>query len=124
MDALDVETSVAEGKQALQALLQFASENAGRLEAHAAEQGIFTRLRPIGLAAMQLDCAQCGTGGGGPAVTRADGRLRPREPQLRGRDSCALVGKFTVARTCDRTPGEPGMFPLDAPVNLPTRCDA
>ena len=27
-----------------------------------------------------------------------------------------------MARTCDRTPGEPGIFPLDAQVNLPERC--
>ena len=58
----------------------------------------------------------------GPAVTRADGILLPREPKLRGRDYCSLFGKFTVARTCYRTPGEPGIFPLDAQVNLPTRC--
>jgi hypothetical protein len=37
MDALDVETSVAEGEQALQALLQFARDHAGKLEAHEAE---------------------------------------------------------------------------------------
>ena len=122
MDALDVETSIAEGKQALQALLQFASENAGKLEAHEAEQGIFKRLMPIGLAAMKLYFAQRGTGDLGPAVTRADGILLPREPKLRGRDYCSLFGKFTVARTCYRTPGEPGIFPLDAQVNLPTRC--
>ena len=124
MDALDVETSIAEGKQALQALLQFASENAGTLEAHEAEKGIFKRLMPIGLAAMKLYFAQRGTGDVGPAVTRADGILLPREPKLRGRDYCSLFGKFTVARTCDRTPGDPGIFPLDAQVNLPTRCDS
>jgi len=122
MDALDVETSIAEGEQALQALLQFASENAGKLEAHEAEKGIFTRLLPIGLAAMKLYFAQRGTGDVGPAVTRADGILLPREPKLRGRDYGSLFGKFTVARTCYRTPGEPGLFPLDAQVNLPTRC--
>ena len=32
--------------------------------------------------------------------------------------------KFAVARTCYRTPGEPGIFPLDAQVNLPERCDS
>ena len=48
MDALAVEMSRAEGEQALQALLKFASEHTGRLEAHEAEKGIFTRLRPMG----------------------------------------------------------------------------
>src|SRR6266581_585250 len=122
MDALDVEMSIAEGEQALQALLQFAQEQAGTLEAHEAEKGIFKRLLPIGLAAMKLYFAQRGTGEVGPAVTRADGMILPREKPLRGRDYFSLFGKFAVARTCYRTPGEPGIFPLDAQVNLPERC--
>ena len=122
MEALDVETSIAEGEQALQALLQFAREHAGTLEAHEAEKGIFKRLLPIGLAAMKLYFAQRGTGDVGPAVTRADGMLLPREQTLRGRDYFSLFGKFKVARTCYRAPGEPGIFPLDAQVNLPKRC--
>jgi hypothetical protein len=124
MEALDVETSIAEGEQALQALLQFAREYAGKVEAHEAEKGIFKRLLPIGLAAMQLYFAQRGTGDVGPAITRADGMLLPREQQLRERDYCSLFGTFAVARTCYRTPGEPGIFPLDAQVNLPERCDS
>jgi hypothetical protein len=122
MEALDVETSIAEGEQALQALLQFTREQAGKLEAHEAEKGIFKRLLPIGLAAMKLYFAQRGTGDVGPAVTRADGMLLPREQTLRGRDYCSIFGKFKVARTCYRAPGETGIFPLDAQVNLPKRC--
>src|SRR5207253_4204969 len=122
MDALDVERSIAEGEQALQALITFARENAGKLEAHEAEKGIFKRLLPIGLAAMKRYFAQRGTGDVGAAVTRADGVLLPREQQLRGRDYFSIFGKFKVARTCYRTPGEPGIFPLDAQVNLPERC--
>src|SRR5262244_1401083 len=122
MEALDVETSIAEGEQALQALIKFAREHAGKLEAHEAEKGIFKRLLPIGLAAMKLYFAQCGTGDVGPAVTRADGVFLPREKPLRGHDYFSLFGKFAVARTCYRTPGEPGIFPLDAQVNLPERC--
>jgi hypothetical protein len=60
----------------------------------------------------------------GPAVTRADGRLLPREQPLRGRDDFSLFGTFKVARTGDRTPGEPGIFPLDEEANLPARCDS
>ena len=122
MDALDVEMSIAEGEQALQALLKFAREEAGTLEAHEAEKGIFKRLLPIGLAAMKLYFAQRGTGDVGPAVTRVDGMILPREQKLRGRDYFSLFGKFAVARTCYRMPGEPGIFPLDAQVNLPKRC--
>ena len=122
MDALEVETSIAEGEQALQTLLKFVRESAGTLEAHEAEKGIFKRLLPIGLAAMTLYCAPRGTGELGAAVTRADGMLLPRETQLRARDYCSLFGTFAVPRTCDRTPGEPGIFPLDAQVNFPERC--
>ena len=43
MEALEVEMSIAEGEQALQALLQFVRESAGKLEAHDAEKGIFKR---------------------------------------------------------------------------------
>jgi hypothetical protein len=122
MDALDVETSITEGEQALQALLTFVRERAGTLEAHEAEKGIFKRLLPIGLAAMKLSFAQRGTGEMGPAITRADGVILPQENKLRGRDYFSLFGKFKVARTCYRTPGEPGIVPLDAQVNLPKRC--
>src|SRR6266487_3499707 len=106
MEALDVETSIAEGEQALQALIKFAREQAGKLEAHEAEKGIFKRLLPIGLAAMKLYFAEHGTGDVGPAITRADGVDLPRETQLRGRDYFSLFGKFAVARTCYRTSGE------------------
>ena len=122
MEALEVETSIAEGEQALQALIKCAREHAGKLEAHEAEKGIFKRLLPMGLAAMQWYFAECGTGDVGPAITRADGVLLTRAKPLRGRDDCSLFGKFAVARTCDRAAGEPGIFPLDAQVNLPERC--
>ena len=122
MDALDVEVSIAEGEQALQALLTFVTESANQLEAHEAEKGIFKRLLPIGLASMKLYFAQRGTGDAGPAITRADGEMLPREKPLRGRDYFSIFGKFKVARTCYRMPGKPGIFPLDAQVNLPERC--
>src|SRR4029450_7801108 len=105
MESLDVETRIAEGEQALQALLKCARANAGKLEAHAAGQGLFTRLMPIGLAAMTRYFAQRGTGAVGPAVTRADGVLLARAQKLRVRDYCSLGGKCAVTRTCDRPPG-------------------
>ena len=124
MDAREVEMSMAEGAQARQARLKCVTEGAHQLEAHEAEQGLFTRRLPMGLAAMQRSCAQRGTGEVGPAITRADGAMRPREKPRRGRADGSRCGTFKVARTCDRTPGEPGSFPLDAPVHLPERCDS
>jgi hypothetical protein len=124
MDALDVETSIAEGEQALQARIMFARETAGTLEAHEAEKGLFRRLLPRGLAAMKRYFAQRGTGDMGPAGRQADGVFLPREQQLRGRDDFSRFGTFAVLRTCYRTPGEPGSFPLDAQVNLPERCSS
>jgi hypothetical protein len=124
MDAREVETRIAAGEQALQARLTCAREAAGTLAAHAAETGLCTRRLPMGMAAMQWSVAQRGTGAGGPVVTRADGVLLPREQPRRGRDDCSLVGTCAVGRPCDRTPGAPGICPLDAPVNRPARCDA
>jgi hypothetical protein len=124
LEALDVETSIAEGEQALQALIQVVRESAGKREAHEAEQGLFKRLLPMGLAAMKLSFAQGGTGDVGPAVTRADGVFLRRGKPLRGREYFSLFGTFAVARTCYRTPGKPGIFPLDAQVNFPERCDS
>jgi hypothetical protein len=124
MDAREVEMRMAEGEQALQARLKCGTERANQLEAHEAEEGIFTRRRPMGLAAINRSVAQRGTGDGGPAITRADGEMRPRQKPRRGRDSCALFGQFKVARTCYRPPGEPGIVPLDAQVHRPERCDA
>jgi len=124
MDALDVETSIAEGEQAFQALMTFVRERAGKLEAHEAEKGLFKRLRPMGLAAMKLYFAERGTGDVGPAVIQADGVVLARESKRRRRNYVSLFGKVAVARTCYRTPGEPGIFPLDAQVNLPKRCDS
>ena len=122
MDALDVETSIAEGAQVLQALITLVRANAGTLEAHEAEKGLFTRLLPMGLAAMKLDFAQRGTGEVGPAITRADGVMRPREQQLRGRVYFSRFGPFAVPRTCSRTPRDPGICPLEAQVTFPERC--
>lgn len=124
MDVLNVESSIAEGEQALQALMQFAMEYAGKLEAHEAETGLFKRRLPIGLAAMKRYFAPRGTGDVGPAITRADGLRLLQEQALRGRDDFSLFGKVAVARSCYRTPEEPGIFPLDAQVNLPERCDS
>jgi hypothetical protein len=115
MEALDVGSSIAEGEQALQALITIVRERAGKLEAHAAGKGIFKRLLPIGLAAMKLYLAQRGTADEvGPAITRADGGIRPRQPTLRRRDYCSRFGTFAVARTRYRMPGEPGIFPRRA----------
>lgn len=70
---------------------------------------------------MQLYVAQRGTGDAGPAVTRADGGLLPREKPRRGRDAFSIFGTCKVARPCYRMAREPGLFPLDAQGNLPER---
>ena len=122
MEAYEVEASIAEGEEGLQALVSFVRENAGQLEAHEAEKGIFKRLMPLGLAAMRLYFAQRGTGDVGPGVEREDGRVLLREGKLRERDYFSLFGKLKVPRTCYRVLGEPGVFPLDEHTNMPQRC--
>ena len=118
MDTLDVETSIAEGEQALQALISLPGK-CRELEAHEAEKGIFKRLLPIGLAAMKLYFAQRGTGDV-ERITRADGVA------CRGKATGAglLLALRQVRGGPDLLPhaGETGIFPLDAQVNLPERC--
>jgi hypothetical protein len=121
LEARDVEMRLAAGEPALQVRLPCVRAQAGPLEAPAAEPGLVTRLRPLGVAALTWSCAQRGTGEVGPAIMRADGVVRPRERQRRGRADGARVGTLAGARPCDRTPGEPGLWPLDAPVNRPAR---
>lgn len=122
MGAFDVEASIREGEDALQALLSFVQEQAGQLEAHDVEQGIFKRLMPLGLAAVRLYFAERGTGKVGPAVEREDGGVLKQEGQLWERTYFSLFGKLAVPRTCCRTTGEAGIFPLDEQANLPARC--
>lgn len=122
MEAYDVEASIAEGEEALQVLLSFVRENAGQLQAHEAEKGIFKRLMPLGLAAMRVYFAERGTGDVGTAVEREDGMVLLREGKLRERDYFSIFGKLDVPRTCYRALGEAGIFPLDEHVNVPERC--
>jgi hypothetical protein len=122
MEAYDVEASIAEGEQGLQALVSFVRENAGQLQAHEAEKGIFKRLMPLGLAALRLYFAERGTGDVGPGVEREDGMVLLREGKLRERDYFSIFGKLKVPRTCYRAVGERGVFPLDEQANLPQRC--
>ena len=100
MDARDVETRIVAGEPALQALRTCARAHASKLEAHEAEQGLFTRLLPMGLAAMKRSFAKRGTGDVGPAMTRAGGVLWPREEPWRGRESCSRVGTCAGPRPC------------------------
>ena len=124
LDARAGERSSAAGEHALQALLPCARDHARPREAPDAAQGLCTRRRPLGVAALPWYCAQPGTGDVGPARPRADGGDLPRERPRRERDDGARVGTWAVARTCDRTPGEPGSVPLEAPVHLPARCSS
>jgi len=71
---------------------------------------------------MKTYFAKRGTGDVGPTVVRGDGVVLEREKKLRGRDDFSIFGKFPVFRSCYRTPGETGIFPLDEQVNLPERC--
>jgi hypothetical protein len=112
MEAYDVEASIAEGEEGLQALVSFVREKAGHLQAHEAEKEIFKRLQPLGLAAMGLYFAERGTGD----------VVLPREGKLRAREYFCIFGKFDVPRTCYRALGEPGIFPLAEQVNMPQRC--
>jgi hypothetical protein len=118
----DLESSIAEGEQAVQDLFAFVRKHAKRLEVHEAEKQVFKMLLPIGLAAMKAYFATRGTGDVGPSVSRENGLVLERESKLRERDYFSVFGKFDVPRTCYRAPREESVFPLDEQVNLPARC--
>jgi len=71
---------------------------------------------------MKAYFAKRGTGEVGPTVVREDGVIFEREKRLRRRDYFSIFGKLPVPRSCYRTAGESGIFPLDERVNLPKRC--
>jgi hypothetical protein len=122
MYAYDTERTLAEGKCAVDTLFRFVEEHAHDLEAHEAEKSIFKLLLPVGLAGMKAYFAKRGTGDVGAEIRRNDGVVLKREGFLRERDYFSIFGKFDVPRSCYRTPGEEGVFPLDEQVNLPDRC--
>ena len=122
MNAYDIETSIAEGRDGFESLIQFVRENAESLEAHEMEALIFQKLIPLGLAALKTYFAQRGTGEMGEAIRREDGVILAKESGLHPRRYVSLFGALPVPRTCYRTAGEPGIFPLDEAVNFPDRC--
>lgn len=122
MDAYTTEKSIAEARSAFNELLDYVRAAAAGGEAHEVERGVFKRLIPLGLAAMRLYFAEKGTGDAGPEmVDPRTGETLKRE-RVRARDYFSLFGKFDVPRTCYRSPGQEGVFPLDAEANLPARC--
>jgi len=122
MEAYDVELSVADGRAALGDLFRYVVSGASELEAHEVEEGIFRRLMPIGRAALMVYFAKKGTGDVGSSIERSDGKALGRQSSLSNRDYFSVFGKLPVPRTCYRTPGETGVFPLDREVNMPERC--
>lgn len=123
MDALDVERSIAKGEEALHRMFEDVRSQARdrKTEAAGAERTIFGMLMPIGRAAMEAYFAEKGTGDVGIAIQAPDGAVLRRESRLRGKDYFPVFGKIEVPRTCYRREGRPGVFPLDAQVNLPKR---
>ena len=57
MNAYDIETSIAEGRDGFESLIQLVRENAESLEAHEMEALIFQERIPLGLAAL-VTCGQ------------------------------------------------------------------
>jgi hypothetical protein len=121
MDAYTVEESIAEGQKEVENLFEFVRTQADQLEAHMMEKEIFKRVLGIGQAAMKTFFAEKGTGDKGDQIERDDGVVLKRESILRPKTYASIFGTFPVPRTCYRSPGEPGIFPLDQEANLPER---
>jgi len=114
---------MAQAEMELKKIFEFAMKAAREsIQAHEAEEGIFRRIFRVALCAMQSYFAENGTGDVGAAIERKDGTVLERESSLRPRVYFSVFGKLDVPRTCYRTHGEPGVFPLDEQVNFPMRC--
>ena len=122
MKALSVERSILEGEKEVKELFEFVNMNAEHFTAYKMEQGIFSRVMHIGLAAMKCYFAAQGTGDVGDALVVEDDRVLHKESTLRGRDYFSVFGKFKVPRTYYRGDGVSGVFPLDAQADVPARC--
>ena len=122
MDACTREKSITEARSVFNDLLSYVRAAAPGSEAHEVERGVFRRLIRLGLAAMNLYFAEKGTGDVGPQMTGPRRGETLKRERLRPRDYYSLFGKFAVPRTCYRSPGQEGAFPLDAEANLPARC--
>lgn len=122
MNAYEIESSIAEGREFFENLFEFVKENADQMQAHEMEEKILKKLLPIGLTAMKAYFARKGTGDLGEAIQREDGVVLERESTPRPKMYKSIFGEFRVPRTCYRKVGEPGIYPLDEEVNLPKRC--
>ncbi len=121
MKAYEIESSIAEGREELEHLFEFVIKNAEEMEAHEMEESIFKKILHIGRAGLKAYFAEKGTGNVGQEITREDGVTQKKESGLRSRTYTSIFGEVAVPRTCYRTAGEPGIFPLDEQVNFPDR---
>jgi len=122
MNAYETESSIAEGREEFERLIDFVKENADGMEAHEMEKAIFKKLMSIGQAAMKTYFAKRGTGDVGEEICREDRVIFKKESGLHSRTYTSIFGAVAVPRTSYRTVGEPGIFPLDEQVNFPKRC--
>ena len=122
MNAYEIESSIAEGREEFENLIHFVCQNADQMEAHQMEEAIFKKLQKIGLSSMKVYFAEKGTGDIGDQIQREDGVIMSKVSGLRSRTYKMLFGSLPIPRSYYHTPGEAGVFPLDEAANLPERC--
>lgn len=122
MQPYSIEQSVLDGSAEVKNLFDFVQNNAGKLELYEIEKEIFSMLMNIGLTALKCYFAKIGTGDIGDELIMDDGAILPKAKRFRERDYFSIFGKIKISRTCYRTKDHAGVMPLDAQVNLPTRC--
>jgi len=121
MSAYSMEEMLLAGHTEVNELFEFVKNNAEAMDAYSMEQGIFSRIMAIGLAAMKGYFAEKGTGDVGDVLQLEDGRTLKREKRLLLKNYFSVFGKFGVPRTWYRINGLKGVMPLDAQANLPQR---
>jgi len=122
MNSYESETIIAEGRDELERLFDFVRENADEMEAHEMEKSLFTMALSIGKIGLKTYFAEKGTGDVGKEICKEDNVKFKRASGLRSRTYTSIFGAIAVPRTCYRTVGERGLFPLEEQVNFPRRC--
>jgi hypothetical protein len=101
-------------------ILRFVHGAAQEMEIGDVERHLLSLVMATGRAALEEFVAKKGTGYAGKEITGADGN---RLPYIRDRD-CAyrsIFGTVPIRRAYYHADGSPGVFPLDAELNLPER---
>ena len=121
MQAFSIEKTIAKTESKIKNIFKMIKDKSNELDAYNMEYLILIEVLKLGKLLLEGYFAERGTGDIGPELKKDD-TIFKKESRLYGRDYFSIFGKIKVPRSCYRTSNKPGIMPLDAMVNLPSRC--